>query len=129
MCCVCYVCTDHPDDPYGNNRDARTPTDCLIAYCSMMKKERGLTPSVDEKAPARTVRIISAYFGVRLGRRVSFPPRSIDPTNAHSMLNPTPMHPQTKQQGHGPALENCPYGDQISIMRVAAEDAKGCVRE
>lgn len=37
------------------------------------------------------------------------------------------MHPCTykHKKGHAPALENCPFGTQISIMRVAAEEAKG----
>lgn len=47
--------------------------------------------------------------------------------------DPTPSTSPPKNstqhiQGHDLALENCPYGDQISIMRVASEDAKGYVR-
>lgn len=34
-----------------------THADCLIGYCSMIKKERNLQPAIDEHTPVRNVRV------------------------------------------------------------------------
>jgi hypothetical protein len=48
--------THAPSSPLHTHAHAHAHTDCLIGYCSMMKKEKGnLKPFVGMKTPVRSV--------------------------------------------------------------------------